>query len=127
MQIKKSYLLEIVLSKQNNIPFPSNSFLDHKKIVGLQAFSAEQVSKSPLNKNVASQDVTSQGFINLQVAGEVYIDQMPINSTIASLNNGFIKEFVPMVLDIPKCKLQFPDSSVIEAGTVVLLQFFYID
>ena len=127
MKIKKSYLLEVALSKSNTISFPTDSFLDGKNIIAIEAFGASQVTLSPLGKTVASNDILNQGYIGFNIGGERSIDNLPLSTLVTSNNNGVVKEVENLKLQIVKSALFFPSTEAITAGQVILINFYYND
>ena len=127
MKIRKSYLIEINLSKKTNNPFPVDTFLDGKTIIGIEAFSASQITKSPNDAVVANGDILGQAFMSLDVGGSQPIQNLPLSTLLTSNNNGIMKEFGNLKLRLNKSYLSFPDPSIITAGEVILLNFYYED
>lgn len=125
MKIKKSYLVEVVLSQKTNNPFPVDTFLDGKTIVGIEAFSATQISTSPNGNTVANGDMLKMGFLSLDVDGSQPIQNLPLPTLVTSNNNGVMKEFENLKLRLNKSYISFPTPSRLTAGEVILLNFYY--
>lgn len=127
MKIRKSYLLEVSLQQKTNNAFPTDTFLDGKEIIAIEAFSASQVSVSPNGAAVANADKVGQAFVSFDVDGSQHIQNMPVQSLVASNNNGIVKEFENLKLRLNKSIVSFPNPSGISDGETILFNFYYID
>jgi hypothetical protein len=127
MKIVKSYIVAVELAQRAQNVFPNSSFLDSKKIQGIQVLNSSQTTYSPDGRMVANGDITAQGFLNLTSQGVQIVDNMPLQLLIPSSNAGQVREFENLKIDTSKCNLFFPNSSAITVGEVILLNFFYID
>jgi len=127
MKIVKSYIVAVKLAQRAQNVFPNSSFLDSKKIQGIQVLNSSQTTLSPDGSTVANADMTAQGFLNLTSQGVQIVDNMPLQLLIPSSNAGQVREFENLKIDTSKCYLFFPNSSAITVDEVILLNFFYID
>lgn len=128
MKIKKSILIEVILSQNNSISFPNFTTLDKKKIVAIEAFSVAQVTKTPGGKTVASAADVSEGFLTMvNKSSQKILDKHPINSFIVSLNSGQIKEFDGLEIDFSQTELFFPVPANLTDSEAIPFVIYYED
>ena len=128
--IKNSYLVEV------NIATPAIGqryyFLDvptlrapYVFVSGIEAYTTDQQSKSPLNADVISQLGATGIVVTWAVKESEDVYQMPLFSLIAAYNAGVIREFANKQINLTKSYITILDPTNIVAGESCIFNFYY--
>jgi len=129
--IKKSLGVEVNIKTANDgdqFFLPDNQIIrgQRVRVYGIEAFTGDQLSKTPGALTMATATATTGLMVNLVDAGNsnrVY--QIPYYTFISSNNGGFIREFEPFEMVLTKSFIQIVDASVLTAGTGVYFHLIY--
>jgi hypothetical protein len=128
--IKNSYLIEV------NITTPAVGqryyFLDvptlrapYVFINGVEAYTADQVTFSPLNAPIITQSGSTGVTITFAVKESEDIYQMPYFSYVAGYNSGIIRELANKQINLTKSYITILDTTNIVAGQSALFNVYY--
>lgn len=119
--------VKVANASATRFPFPISENLRGKKITAIEVYKLADVSKSPMNEANLNDTARLKGFVTLQTAGKEKVKDMPLNTLIASNNNGLVKEFDGIVIDFQKSYITFSETSGLVANEVVMLNFYFQD
>ncbi len=119
--------VKVTSTSQTKFNLPDLPNLRGKKVYGIEAFKVANVSKDSSGNALCNSTAQAYAFLILHVNGKEKIKEMPIDSLVASSNNGLIKNFDNLEIDYQKSYIQFAITTGLVANEVVLLNFYYKD
>lgn len=128
--VSKFLLVEVKTETIAN-NFLSNDILEGaKRIVGIEAFRATDISYAPKSGlAVINDNAFKKAFLTLNVQGQENVLQIPLTRLNPALNDGITKEFDLDKLTITSCKITFPNGANGMTGVVTteaaLLGIYY--
>lgn len=130
--IKQSQLATAVISGTpttgRRYAFADIPNLSRNNIVlyGLEAYSADQLSKTPEGATVVAAADTNQIVVTLVDTKNIeYVYQMPYYSLIRSNNGGFVVMLKPRIINLTDCYIQITDTTGISTDEVVVFNLYY--
>ena len=95
-------------------------------LYGIEAFSATQLSTSPLGKTVIAAADTDQILVTLKdTNNEEFIYQMPYYNLIRSNVGGFITVLEPRVINLTDCYVELTDTTGVAADESCVFNLYY--
>jgi hypothetical protein len=131
--IKTSQLVEAqmigTLAIGNEFKFSDNQEISNNNILlyALQAYSAAQLSKSPISQNtvVAAAGVPSVAVTFVDDTNTEVVQNIPLYDIIRSNNGGFYTLVKPLKVNLTKCYIKLVNTTSVNANEVVLFNFIY--
>lgn len=128
--ILRSYLIEVNLGGSTpgagqNINVQDYPQLRDVYITGIEAFNADQITKSPAGKTV----VTANTGITLTLMDKYNMEmifQYPTSDLNPGIVSGFYRDIVPFYLQLTKSYITVLDPTGLSANESVILNVFYI-
>jgi len=128
--ILRSYLIEVNLGSSTpgagqNINIQDYPQLRDVYITGIEAFNADQITKSPAGKTV----VTANTGITLTLMDKYNMEMMfqyPTSDLNPGIVSGFYRDIVPFYLQLTKSYITVLDPTGLSANESVILNVFYI-
>ena len=128
--ILRSYLIEVNLGGSTpgagqNINVQDYPQLRDVYITGIEAFNADQITKSPAGKTVVAANtgitLTLMDKYNMEM-----IFQYPTSDLNPGIVSGFYRDIVPFYLQLTKSYITVLDPTGLNANESVILNVFYI-
>jgi len=131
--IKTSQLVEAQIlgtpAIGNEFKFSDNQEISNNNILlyALQAYSATQLSKSPISQNtvVAAAGVPSIAVTFVDDTNTEVVQNIPMYDIIRSNNGGFYTLVKPLKVNLTKCYIKLVNTTSVNANEVVLFNFIY--
>jgi len=128
--ILRSYLIEVNLGSTapgagQNINVQDYPQLRDVYITGIEAFNADQITKSPAGKTV----VASNTGITLTLMDKYNMEMMfqyPTSDLNPGIVAGFYRDIVPFYLQLTKSYITILNASGLNANESVIFNVFYI-
>lgn len=128
--ILRSYLIEVNLGSSTpgagqNINIQDYPQLRDVYITGIEAFNADQITKSPAGKDV----VTTNTGITLTLMDKYNMEMMfqyPTSDLNPGVVSGFYRDIVPFYLQLTKSYITILDTTGLSANESVIFNVFYI-
>lgn len=128
--ILRSYLIEVNLGSSTpgagqNINIQDYPQLRDVYITGIEAFNADQITKSPAGKDV----VTANTGITLTLMDKYNMEMMfqyPTSDLNPGVVSGFYRDIVPFYLQLTKSYITILDTTGLSANESVIFNVFYI-
>jgi hypothetical protein len=132
-QVGASETVEVVISssavtsRKFNFPQNLNVVENDAEILCIEAYSADEIPKSPLGKDVVSAAVLKSCFLSLKkaVSGAYMYKQVPIQDLIVSKNNGQKELLQPVMIDFSQSEIDVAQGVTLVADTVFLFRIIY--
>lgn len=110
-------------------PLPVDQVLEEaKRIIAIQAYKVTDVTNSPIDQSaLANATVFNKSFLVLvsKQGNEEVISLIPLADLCRSANNGVLKEFGILPINVTKCYIQVASVTALSASEVWLLGFHY--
>lgn len=128
--IIKSYLVELNFATapaaQTRVNFVDQPQLREKRIVGIEAISASQLSFSPTGKNMVTQANCLSTGLTLKEGTTDIIYQIPFAQMVTQNNGGLVREFFGIVVNFQSSGIDV-FSATVTANYSICYNFLYVD
>ncbi len=125
--IGRSYLTEIKLvnapSVGQKVPFLDVPQLRNVYTVGIECFTATQLTRSP-NSNAVVTVVTGM-VLTLAINNTEEVFQIPCIDLVPGSNSGLIRMFKNKIVNLPKSYITIFDTGVLAQNEAVVFNFIY--
>ena len=105
--------------------FPDNDNLRGKKIKAIEAFTADQITKTKLGKDLVSANGAKGLMLTFESGGKDAFDEVPYSVFLPAQNNGEKLLVADMVINLPKSELRLVDTTNLTAGQSILITFYF--
>lgn len=128
--IQNSELIELVLdsTSKSKFTFAESQNIRGRKVKAIEVFTLAMCAISPQgNTLVQESDLVSGSFLTLSIGGKEKIKDLPLTSLMPTNNNGLMRNFDDIEIDLQKSYVTFPVTKAFAAGEVILFNFYYAD
>jgi hypothetical protein len=129
--IEKSLLVEVPINSVSTgsiFTLPDNQILrqPNVEVYGVEVFNADQLTKSPGNRNTVTASGSTGLAVTLQDNKSINrINQAPYLSLNTAVNNGIIREFKPFKMVLTKSFITILDGTNLSVGQAAVLNIIY--
>lgn len=126
-----SELVEIpindILIKKFNFPQNLNVVEKDAEILCIEAYSADEIPKSPLGKDVVASSILKSCYLTLKDAttGTAMYKQVPIQDLIVAKNNGQKELLQPVKIDFSQSEIDIAQGVTPVLNTVFLFRILF--
>ena len=96
------------------------------RLYGIQAFTADQLSKDDQNRTVVSAAAAKGITVNIvDKENEVVYENIPLTQLVTQNNGGFTTLTKPTIVNLTSCQINLNDTTGLSEGEVVVLNFLF--